>query len=67
MDAMGQLKSKLSLALTTQDQLAAEVVASLRLLGIEEPDADDNLPTILAIHLRDVPPTPETTGFPDDH
>lgn len=52
MDALAQFESDLRIARYTTDEMASEIVAAFKLLGVEEPDADDNLPRVLAAHLR---------------
>lgn len=54
LDALAQRNAELELAHTTGDQMARELVQAWKLLGLDEPDADDYLPTKLAEVLRDL-------------
>lgn len=50
--ALAQRDAELELARTTGDQMAREIVQSWKLLGLDEPDADDHLPTALKKALK---------------
>jgi hypothetical protein len=46
-----ELAAENQLLATTQEQMAREIVDSLRLLGVADPQGDDHLPTLLAARL----------------